>query len=71
MAADQQPQLQEEMNDAAGGGLRLPPGFRFHPSDFEIINDYLTKKVHDRDYSCIAIADADLNKTEPWDLPSM
>lgn len=68
MAEQQQPQ---EMDVDRTGGLELPPGFRFHPSDFEIVSHYLTNKVHDRDYSCIAIADADLNKTEPWDLPSM
>nr|ACR27093.1 aleurone-specific Nam-1 [Zea mays] len=71
MAADQQPQLQEEMNDdAVGGGLRLPPGFRFHPSDFEIVSFYLTNKVLNTRFTCTAITEADLNKIEPWDLPS-
>ncbi|EES17917.1 NAC domain-containing protein 100 [Sorghum bicolor] len=67
MADQQQPQ-QEEMNIVRVGGLDLLPGFRFHPNDFEIVNDYLMKKVHNRDFIC-AIGEVDLNKTEPWDLP--
>ena len=68
MADQQQPQ---EMNMVRVGGLNLPTGFRFHPSDYEIVNHYLTNKLHNRDYACTAIGEVDLNKTEPWDLPSM
>lgn len=50
--------------------LDLPPGFRFHPTDEEIITYYLTKKVKNSGFSAIAIGEADLNKCEPWDLPS-
>jgi len=50
--------------------LDLPPGFRFHPTDEEIITHYLTEKVKDSSFSAIAIGEADLNKCEPWDLPS-
>ena len=49
--------------------FELPSGFRFHPTDEELINYYLIKKVLDRRFSAIAIADVDLNKCEPWDLP--
>ncbi|BAU01795.1 NAC domain-containing protein [Vigna angularis] len=49
--------------------LDLPPGFRFHPTDEEIITCYLTEKVLDRAFSATAIGEADLNKCEPWDLP--
>ncbi|CAN6176695.1 unnamed protein product [Urochloa humidicola] len=49
--------------------LLLPPGFRFHPTDGELIVDYLTRKALDRRFSCIVITEVDLNKTEPWDLP--
>ncbi|KAK1319292.1 hypothetical protein QJS10_CPB04g00649 [Acorus calamus] len=48
----------------------LPPGFRFHPTDEEIITHYLVEKVKDRNYICRAIGDVDLNRCEPWDLPS-
>nr|GMC74028.1 NAC domain-containing protein 100-like [Ipomoea batatas] len=47
----------------------LPPGFRFHPTDEELITYYLSNKVSDFGFSPIAIADVDLNKCEPWDLP--
>ncbi|GJN24039.1 hypothetical protein PR202_gb11748 [Eleusine coracana subsp. coracana] len=48
----------------------LPPGFRFHPTDEELVTYYLTRKVSDFAFTTRAIADVDLNKCEPWDLPS-
>jgi No apical meristem (NAM) protein len=48
----------------------LPPGFRFHPRDDEIIDKYLCLKVANPRFTTIAIVDVDLNKCEPWDLPS-
>ncbi|GAB4839596.1 hypothetical protein Ancab_029119 [Ancistrocladus abbreviatus] len=48
----------------------LPPGFRFHPTDEELITYYLTRKVSDFTFTSKAIAEVDLNKCEPWDLPS-
>ncbi|CAN4098276.1 unnamed protein product [Withania somnifera] len=47
----------------------LPPGFRFHPSDEELITYYLNNKVSDFNFTSRAITDVDLNKSEPWDLP--
>ncbi|GMJ05270.1 CUP-SHAPED COTYLEDON 2, Arabidopsis NAC domain containing protein 98 [Hibiscus trionum] len=47
----------------------LPPGFRFHPTDEELITHYLLKKVLDSSFTGRAIADVDLNKSEPWELP--
>ncbi|TXG66852.1 hypothetical protein EZV62_008127 [Acer yangbiense] len=47
----------------------LPPGFRFHPTDEELIIYYLLKKVLDSNFSGRAIAEVDLNKCEPWELP--
>ncbi|CAL0322227.1 unnamed protein product [Lupinus luteus] len=46
-----------------------PPGFRFHPTDEELITYYLTRKVTDTSFTCKAITAVDLNKSEPWDLP--
>ncbi|KAJ3686060.1 hypothetical protein LUZ61_015224 [Rhynchospora tenuis] len=48
----------------------LPPGFRFHPTDEELITYYLTRKVSEFGFVTRAIADVDLNKCEPWDLPA-
>ncbi|KAJ4829284.1 hypothetical protein Tsubulata_000973 [Turnera subulata] len=47
----------------------LPPGFRFHPTDEELITYYLLKKVLDSNFIGRAIAEVDLNKCEPWELP--
>ncbi|KAL5544509.1 hypothetical protein UlMin_008293 [Ulmus minor] len=49
--------------------LDLPPGFRFHPTDEELISRYLYEKVVDISFSCRAIGEVDLNKSEPWELP--
>ncbi|GER45834.1 NAC domain containing protein 6 [Striga asiatica] len=49
--------------------IDLPPGFRFHPTDEELITHYLNPKVIDNSFSTIAIGEVDLNKVEPWDLP--
>ncbi|KAK9076122.1 hypothetical protein SSX86_004455 [Deinandra increscens subsp. villosa] len=47
----------------------LPPGFRFHPTDEELISSYLVHKISDSSFTARAITDVDLNKCEPWDLP--
>ncbi|XP_004512922.1 protein CUP-SHAPED COTYLEDON 1 [Cicer arietinum] len=47
----------------------LPPGFRFHPTDEELITHYLTMKISDHSFTSKAVAVVDLNKSEPWDLP--
>uniref|UniRef100_A0ACD5ZRY4 Uncharacterized protein n=1 Tax=Avena sativa TaxID=4498 RepID=A0ACD5ZRY4_AVESA len=57
--------------DGGGGGGAgdLPPGFRFHPTDEELISYYLLRKVLDPNFSgARAIAEIDLNKCEPWEL---
>ena len=47
----------------------LPPGFRFHPTDEELITCYLINKISDSSFTARAITDVDLNKCEPWELP--
>ncbi|KAL3819474.1 hypothetical protein ACJIZ3_005379 [Penstemon smallii] len=49
--------------------MELPPGFRFHPTDEELITHYLSKKVLDTNFSAVAIGEVDMNKVEPWELP--
>ena len=49
--------------------LALPPGFRFFPTDEELITCYLARKAMDGSFTTAAIRDVDLYKTEPWDLP--
>lgn len=50
---------------------RFPPGFRFHPSDEELIVHYLQNKASSRPLPASIIADIDLYKYNPWELPSM
>ncbi|KAL7137838.1 hypothetical protein ABFS83_10G120900 [Erythranthe nasuta] len=61
---------EEEEEELASVMLGMPPGFRFHPTDEEIIVHYLLKKSIDRRFSAVAITEVDLNKCEPWDLPN-
>nr|WLW41579.1 NAC092 [Atractylodes lancea] len=49
--------------------IELPPGFRFHPTDEELISYYLYPKVSDHTFVAKAIGEVDLNKVEPWELP--
>lgn len=53
------------------GKLALPPGFRFHPTDEELVSYYLKRKVSGRRIEFEAIGDLDLYKFEPWDLPEL
>lgn len=50
------------------GGLSVPPGFRFHPTDEELLYYYLRKKVSYEPIDFDVITEVDLNKLEPWDL---
>jgi hypothetical protein len=56
---------------AAAAASRVPPGFRFHPTDEELVNYYLRKKVKMEGFDLDVIRDVDLNKLEPWDLHGM
>ncbi|CAI0434781.1 unnamed protein product [Linum tenue] len=55
----------EEVNEHG-----LPPGFRFHPTDEELITFYLASKVFHGSFCGVQIAEIDLNRCEPWDLPA-
>ncbi|KAF8377864.1 hypothetical protein HHK36_031251 [Tetracentron sinense] len=46
----------------------VPPGFRFHPTDEELVGYYLKKKVASQKIDLDVIGDIDLYRIEPWDL---
>nr|ABB45858.1 hypothetical protein [Eutrema halophilum] len=46
----------------------VPPGFRFHPTDEELVGYYLKKKVASQKIDLDVIREIDLYKIEPWDL---
>ncbi|KVI10097.1 No apical meristem (NAM) protein [Cynara cardunculus var. scolymus] len=49
----------------------VPPGFRFHPTDEELVDYYLRKKINSRAIELDVIRDVDLYKIEPWDLQEL
>ncbi|XP_057854267.2 NAC transcription factor 32 [Cryptomeria japonica] len=50
---------------------QLPPGFRFHPTDEELVTHYLRKKISSSPLPVSIITDVDLYKFDPWDLPGL
>ncbi|KAL6529741.1 hypothetical protein OROGR_015364 [Orobanche gracilis] len=48
----------------------LPPGFRFHPTDEELVVHYLKKKAEAAPLPVSIIAEVDLYKFDPWELPA-
>lgn len=51
------------------GGASLPPGFRFHPTDEELVGYYLKRKVDGLEIELEVIPVVDLYKFDPWELP--
>ncbi|KAJ9554933.1 hypothetical protein OSB04_009547 [Centaurea solstitialis] len=49
--------------------IQLPPGFRFHPTDEELIVHYLQKKVTSTVLPVSIFAEIELYKFNPWELP--
>ncbi|KAM7251464.1 hypothetical protein ACFE04_023347 [Oxalis oulophora] len=48
----------------------LPPGFRFHPTDEELVVHYLKRKTSSAPLPVAIIAEVDLYKFDPWELPA-
>ncbi|KAJ3691487.1 hypothetical protein LUZ61_020651 [Rhynchospora tenuis] len=49
----------------------LPPGFRFYPSDEELVCHYLQKKVMNEILTGGTLVEVDLHIHEPWELPDI
>ncbi|XP_058073249.1 NAC transcription factor 56-like [Magnolia sinica] len=60
-----------ESTDSSSGSQQphLPPGFRFHPTDEELVVHYLKKKVSSIPLPIPIIAEIELYKFDPWELP--
>jgi len=66
--------MEEVLRELAGQDIYeqgLPPGFRFHPTDEELITFYLASKVFNGSFCGVEIAEVDLNRCEPWELPGI
>ncbi|KAK4373235.1 hypothetical protein RND71_008619 [Anisodus tanguticus] len=48
---------------------QLPPGFRFHPTDEELIIYYLRNQATSRPCPVSIIPEVDVYKFDPWELP--
>ncbi|KAJ0246462.1 NAC domain-containing protein 66 [Hirschfeldia incana] len=59
------------MNISVNGQSQVPPGFRFHPTEEELLQYYLRKKISKIKIDLDVIRDVDLNKLEPWDIQEM
>ena len=60
-----------EKMPSSSSDIQLPPGFRFHPSDEELIVHYLKNKMTSNPLPASIIAEIDLYKFNPWELPSL
>ncbi|KAH9301240.1 hypothetical protein KI387_012823, partial [Taxus chinensis] len=61
----------EQKNELDQGDEMMLPGFRFHPTDEELVAFYLRRKVQKRPLSIELIKQLDIYKFDPWDLPRM
>ncbi|XWS47470.1 hypothetical protein CRYUN_Cryun14cG0154800 [Craigia yunnanensis] len=52
-------------------GEVMLPGFRFHPTDEELVGFYLRRKVEKKPISIEIIKQIDIYKHDPWDLPKV
>ncbi|KAI8022973.1 NAC domain-containing protein 43 [Camellia lanceoleosa] len=59
---------EKTMSISVNGQSQVPPGFRFHPTEEELLQYYLRKKVSFEKIDLDVIRDVDLNKLEPWDI---
>ncbi|KAK4356451.1 hypothetical protein RND71_025422 [Anisodus tanguticus] len=46
----------------------LAPGFRFHPTDEELVRYYLRRKACAKPFRFQAVSEIDVYKSEPWEL---
>uniref|UniRef100_J3MPT9 NAC domain-containing protein n=1 Tax=Oryza brachyantha TaxID=4533 RepID=J3MPT9_ORYBR len=57
--------------DDGQGNDMVMPGFRFHPTEEELIEFYLRRKVEGKRFNIELIAFVDLYRYDPWDLPAL
>ncbi|KAF5479273.1 hypothetical protein F2P56_000108 [Juglans regia] len=51
------------------GGIRLPIGYRFRPTDEELVVHYLKRKIFSIPLPASVIPEFDVFQTDPWGLP--
>ncbi|KAG5059432.1 protein FEZ-like [Glycine soja] len=63
--------MEERNNDAEKLDEVMLPGFRFHPTDEELVGFYLKRKIQQRPLTIELIKQLDIYKFDPWDLPKL
>ncbi|KAJ4829633.1 hypothetical protein Tsubulata_029307 [Turnera subulata] len=61
----------DDRNDVDKMDEVMLPGFRFHPTDEELVGFYLKRKIQQRPLSIELIKQLDIYKYDPWDLPKL
>lgn len=59
----------DKLNFVTDGGSKLPPGFRFQPTDEEIVFQYLSRKIFSHPLPAQVIPEIDIFSFDPWELP--
>ncbi|XP_011023926.1 PREDICTED: NAC transcription factor 25-like [Populus euphratica] len=59
----------EKLNFVRDGKIRLPPGFRFQPTDEELVFQYLKRKILSWPLPASVIHEVNVCKYDPWELP--
>ncbi|CAN4079373.1 unnamed protein product [Withania somnifera] len=61
----------DEQSDVEKLDEVMLPGFRFHPTDEELVGFYLKRKIQQRSLPIELIKQVDIYKYDPWDLPKL
>uniref|UniRef100_A0A7N0SWT8 NAC domain-containing protein n=1 Tax=Kalanchoe fedtschenkoi TaxID=63787 RepID=A0A7N0SWT8_KALFE len=70
---EQRPIEQQEDQEEVGDRQQemVMPGFRFHPTEEELVEFYLRRKVEGKRFTVELITFLDLYRYDPWELPAM
>ncbi|XP_021297918.1 NAC domain-containing protein 83-like [Herrania umbratica] len=61
--------MESSRNFVVNGGIKMPIGYRFHPTDEELVVHYLKRKVLSLPLPASVIPEFDVFQTDPWSLP--
>ncbi|KAL6517967.1 hypothetical protein OROMI_033668 [Orobanche minor] len=59
----------DKFNFVSDGEYKLPPGFRFQPTDEEIVFEYLASKTFSNPLPAQVIPELNIFSFDPWELP--
>ncbi|XP_022741618.1 NAC domain-containing protein 83-like [Durio zibethinus] len=59
----------ESQNFVVNGGIKMPIGYRFRPTDEELVVHYLKRKALSLPLPASVIPEFDVFQTDPWSLP--